>query len=462
MAMPPTSLGSWSTICCTKYSLKARGIEQSVYLIVMMIMMMIMMIFALFWFESFWSVERDTVRSTAVVTRLDADTTLPSLSKSFCPLPPVCSPTTDRRNILWYNYGDHAGLDDRRQVLWTLSNLAASLCGRVVVPPPWQLLDPDRHGTEVSPGLRWDDLIRVTDASTNHSVVHEMKQPMMEFASNKYNDYRRLTTRRPIQFYRDYEELRGRMMLQHTKDQQRDSAPFLWEVKVSWHQVKKDGWPNLTPSHGTSNVSNDTAIDSINGNSTTFPSVFVDSQLQPTPAGGCLWIQPLGVPDEMKGVVDSVWKDVVQPWTAKTTPTTTVPAVVGFLHIRRGDSVDQCDTSLPTMESYLYCSLRSLSSSQERKRPYKLLLLLASDERDVEYRQGIATIVNQLGMDIELIDLDDLVRRHVQPLPNALHTNYYVYAVEWELKRHYVNFVMERRHGRLLCHDCEDFARVLD
>ena len=46
-------------------------------------------------------------------------------------------------------------------------------------------------------------------------------------------------------------------------------------------------------------------------------------------------------------------------------------SVIGFLHIRWGDSVDPCDTSLPKLESHLSFSFRSLPSPPKRKRPYK-------------------------------------------------------------------------------------------
>ena len=54
-------------------------------------------------------------------------------------------------------------------------------------------------------------------------------------------------------------------------------------------------------------------------------------------------------------------------------------------------------------------------------------------------------------MEIQLIDVDDLVGRHVQPKRTALLTNYYVYGVERQLKRHVIQ----------LCQGCEELARHL-
>lgn len=385
------------------------------------------------WLNHSWLLERKDFIPTSVTKLSDSSEHCKRL------LPSSCSELERTRRIVWYNYGDRAGLDDRRQVLWTLSNLAVSLCARVAVPPPLHLLDPERHFTDVSPALAWDDLVRVTDPY-NVSVLWEVRQPRREFTSTNYQEYHRVTTRQPTDFYRDYQQLR-----KHSMEEETVLTPFLWEVKVSWHQVKHGHWPGLEES-ARKTFQNVSSMEP-RGDSTV-PAVFVDSTLEPS-TPGCLWIRPFGVPDEMKRLVETVWEEIYRYRT---------PATIGFLHIRRGDSAHRCDTSLATLETYLSCSFGTLPVSQ---RTIPLIVLLATDDTDAGYRQGVAAIVNGLGLDVELIDLDALVWRHVKLLRSALHTNYYVYAIEWEVKHVHVHFVMERRHSQS-CHTCEDLALVLD
>lgn len=53
----------------------------------------------------------------------------------------------------------------------------------------------------------------------------------------------------------------------------------------------------------------------------------------------------------------------------------------GHLHIRRGDSINDCDTSLPRMKDFLYCSFNNTNDLGRN-----ITLLMTSDEDDKEYR----------------------------------------------------------------------------
>lgn len=56
-----------------------------------------------------------------------------------------CAPRLcfERKNLIEYKYSNHAGLDDRRSVITTLSNIAAALCARLVFKPPCKVVS---HG----------------------------------------------------------------------------------------------------------------------------------------------------------------------------------------------------------------------------------------------------------------------------------------------------------------------------
>lgn len=338
-------------------------------------------------------------------------------------------------NVVWYSYGDQAGFDDRRQVVFTLANLATSLCARLAVLPPYRLLDADRHFTTVSPALQWNDLLQITP-----STLWELRRPDTEFRSRTYHNYQRWTTRVPQNLWSDYWNLK----VNHNNNN--GTFPFLWEIKVSWHMVKTNYWPisniSTTENFDTTNHDGDSAYNNV-------PSVYINATLEPT--NGCLFIDPWGIPAPMQQIVNALWKDITNRMTGTT--------IVGLLHIRRGDSIERCDTSLIKIQRYLNCSLASLSFDNLRS----VLLLVATDETDIHYRQGIAEIVVQ-DMSLEWLDLDDLVGHYrnmmKNHLPVVLDTNYFTYAVESVLKRDYVDFVLEQRQS-LFCHNCTNLSQMV-
>lgn len=349
-----------------------------------------------------------------------------------------CDP--NRTNIVWYNYGDRAGLDDRRQVLFTLSNLAESLCARLAVPPPLRLLDPDRHFTELSPGLSWDKLVHVSSRRDGYSVLWELRRPEVELASTRYHAYQRITTRQPTSFLSDYMKLRTAALETST-----ETRAFVWEVKVSWHQVKQHHWSAINTSQKMVQQGN-LSLSEVDGVASV-PAVFSDALLQPSV--GCLYIQPFGIPSEMALILEKVWRDILL--------LTGSDDCVGFLHLRRGDAVDRCDTSLAKLKDYLACSLPAPAFASN-----KITLLFASDEVDSEYRDGVASVVESLrgkAKNVQLVDLDGIVWKHVHNLGPIFQSNYYIYTIEWHVKNsHQVRFVLERRHSQH-CQDCEDIRR---
>lgn len=77
----------------------------------------------------------------------------------------------------------------------------------------------------------------------------------------------------------------------------------------------------------------------------------------------------------------------------------------GIFHIRRGDAIGECDTSLSKISNYLTCSLDNLEVYG------KTSILFISDEKDVCYRKAIQDMVETLGF--HFIDLDELVKNAV-------------------------------------------------
>lgn len=369
------------------------------------------------------------------------------------------STCTNFSNILWYNYGDQAGFDDRRQVLFSLANLAASLCARLVVPPPHEWLDSERHRTMTSPALQWKDLVHIAPST----ILWPVRRPHQEFLSKEYHPFQRWTIRQPQQFWQEYRKLR--MLVSN-------SSFFLWEIKVSWHIVKKQLHGPTTATSTSSSMSTRNSTNTLSTSPTTIslppqhdhetdiPSVFLDSTFQPT--SGCLYIDPFGVPPVMQVLVDKIWTEILHQHYTTTTATITAAEkkkkmAIGLLHIRRGDSLHRCNTSLAKVALYLQCSLQTLERHPAHYHPP--LLLLASDEEDPTYRQSLTHLVSTMGLP-PMIDLDALTWKHVREQPRLeLATNYYAYALESVLKRAHVDFVLEQRQT-LSCPDCTDLSWV--
>lgn len=79
---------------------------------------------------------------------------------------------------------------------------------------------------------------------------------------------------------------------------------------------------------------------------------------------------------------------------------------LGNLHIRRGDSIEACDTSLPVIHDFVACSFSNQAAVSQRYG--RVSILLASDEWDECYRSAICEIL-QSGFGMGCVDLDKLI-----------------------------------------------------
>eukprot|EP00957_Ditylum_brightwellii_P052658 3992379-Ditylum_brightwellii.AAC.1 len=77
-------------------------------------------------------------------------------------------------------------------------------------------------------------------------------------------------------------------------------------------------------------------------------------------------------------------------------------SIYGLLHLRRDDSIDDCDTSVDKIREYLSCSLENTDLIGN------ITLLMKSDEVDKHYHQEIVGLADMYGY-VDILDLDDLV-----------------------------------------------------
>lgn len=100
----------------------------------------------------------------------------------------------------------------------------------------------------------------------------------------------------------------------------------------------------------------------------------------------------------------------------------------GMFHIRRGDAIGQCDTSLSKIRDYLTCSLDKVEMYG------KISILFTSDERNACYRSAIQDMVKMLG--VCFIDLDSFIEATVSKYAASIQNgqrllnNMFIYKVE--------------------------------
>jgi hypothetical protein len=133
---------------------------------------------------------------------------------------------------------------------------------------------------------------------------------------------------------------------------------------------------------------------------------------------------------------------------------------LGLFHIRRGDSMDACDTSLLRIHEYLTCSFPR-DRSQVQSHFGHVAVLLASDERDECYRTAIQQLVEQ-GLGYGFVDLDHTIQRVLKEYArqqrngNRLLNNMFIYHISKLVALDSrVDFVLEKRR-HIHCPNCTD------
>ncbi len=138
----------------------------------------------------------------------------------------------------------------------------------------------------------------------------------------------------------------------------------------------------------------------------------------------------------------------------------------GLLHLRRGDVIDVCNTSVERIREYLSCSLNNTEIFGN------LTLLMTSDEEDDHYRQSIKTLASDFEH-VTILDVDEMIWETVDEavgrgeLSKDHHNNYFVYEIgnmlrTWKTDG-LVKFYLVRR--RSMCTDCipvEERLKALD
>jgi hypothetical protein len=245
-----------------------------------------------------------------------------------------------RINKIYFEHG-WAGLGDRHVFIHNLAQITGYLCAKQEMAPPSISLNPDHNNGElVSKKVQWQDLRNLTfqrdksqvlglDPSFEEDFEYWRRVPV--YNSDKYSDWLHLTNTDHRDFISDYEKL------QEFSWRQKDDATtgFIWEIHSSFYESNVFEEPMLPePSKEIQDLSNyDTKMRPLLMTYRHFhPKVKKD-------CWGCLYAND----DDSMGPSNLyILRERLKRRVQRKSPQNTT--VYGYFHIRRGDTIDECDT----------------------------------------------------------------------------------------------------------------------
>ena len=132
-------------------------------------------------------------------------------------------------------------------------------------------------------------------------------------------------------------------------------------------------------------------------------------------------------------------------------------SIYGFLHIRRGDTINVCDTRIEVIDYFLKCSLNGTETTGKN-----ITLLLGSDETNTTYREKVMELQDGFPH-VSILDADSLTLEEIKEAATTglidagaefETNNYYIYEVQGIFRREWAfsSIFLEKR--RSFCPKC--------
>mmetsp|Transcript_226 Transcript_226/g.360 ORF Transcript_226/g.360 Transcript_226/m.360 type:complete len:479 (-) Transcript_226:1591-3027(-) len=368
-----------------------------------------------------------------------------------------------RINKIYYD-GDPAGLGDRIIILKGLAQLAGYLCAEVIMPPPKeQLTTIHNNGRPISEELEWSDFINITFIQDGSPAIKSAKTledgitisswsdiPAITFSGSKDKDWLHVVST-DGKIRDDFQYL-----LKFSFQQPHNATiGFVWEIHKEWYTA--DLWSEQFPRLVDLEPERENADhDYYDTKMRPFFSSYyrVHKNLKEKEKSACWYIKSDSPPTQMAMLQKRVLRRI-EKYSLKN-------AIFGTLHLRRGDVIDVCDTSVETMRQYFSCSLKNTETLGRN-----ITLLLTSDEVDKQYRHDIMDLMKDYPH-VSILDVDKIVTHVVREaadhgiISKALVNNYYTYEVENILRDKdstFVRFHLMRRRNR--CRNCVKLVNEL-
>jgi hypothetical protein len=324
------------------------------------------------------------------------------------------------------------GLNDRGYILGDMAELAGYLCATVEFPKPHSMLGTQHnHNKPISVNSTWTDYFNFTFYQDSSPAVFDLPDDMLDhprttnnvYAEEKYKDWLRIVTDGENKIVPDFQAVEAFSRLQDPHS----TAGFVWIIDQSFY----DFIAELRALMSSRKKNNYTYAHEL-------PSIQEGYE-----QGGCDYSA-----DQLPGHMQTIFDQVLAEIRNANEP----HAKIGSFHIRRGDAINDCNTTLPRMKEYLDCTF---NGTQAKAR--NITLLWSSDERDPAYRQAVQTIVEQDFDHIKLIDLDAVTLRKLEDsigagAPEWRLNNYYLFRIVGYFPRIAVFHLEQRRD--LSCPHC--------
>ncbi len=398
-----------------------------------------------------------------------------------------------------------AGLNDRMYVIGRTLQLAGYLCAKLYMARPKFWLAPGHNqGEEVDVRMTWGDFgdFRLFDDDSNSSAlvdwVNQDDINMLPLVSKikrsyKYRQWLYVRTEREIDTVAHFEQIESFTFSQAQNSTISKQQPqgFLWEILPDFY-----GWSRFLRIYMQQN--NKTLADQphllrvINVSTTRNASLAWRNEMRPVgwqlSNEGCPYVGG-GNPKDIVRMVQNMF-DRIHNVTSSSSgehqsnnnnTTLLTRPWIGYFHVRRGDTIAQCNTTLERIQKFLSCSvgepLSALAKAKQEEGPKRhVILLLSSDERNADYRRELGRLVEQqqelyplvnTAFQVSFADLDDLLRREISTfnqqgiVPAWRLNNLYLYRlisyVEWG--RPEITFRLEQR--RSTCPACANITQQL-
>lgn len=367
------------------------------------------------------------------------------------------------RNKIYYAEPTDAGLDDRIHVIKAMTDIAGFLCADLILKPPSELLQP-YHNTHTAEGklsskLEWSDFWNATNIEDNTPALHSTRREFgkdlwedqppcyinkklrdgciafdhMERTS-KYQNWLHIVT----EYSKRWSFLDDFMQV-YNASWDEGSGGFLWEIRISYWYLPFQQDENLLRE-----ISPPTRKDGIQFNRQQYLDMLPVAK---DPTKGCIYANH-EYSSSIKLMQKSLQTQVIRLALSD--------ASIGLLHLRRGDTLTVCDTTIDKVKEYLYCSLGGMKGQKAN-----VTLVMISDERDSTYRNEVMGLISEFSH-MTMLDGDAIVESIVAEAANTglivkeMVNNYVTFAIEAILRDTsfgLAEFLLVRR--RKTCRDCE-------
>ena len=301
--------------------------------------------------------------------------------------------------------------------------------------------------------MLWSDLLQATrldEHSNPPYVLHTQTYSSFQEESKSHHGLRIVST----EWWKANEDFKQI----HNASFQKET--FLWEIQISWWYMiaKQKGGGGL---NNLGNIINDIIpketeredyIDMLPTESQ-FPSI----DLSPSHAfladisHGCTYVK-IEYSSPIKLMQWSLESEVRRQAQRQNNDDDTL---IGLLHLRRGDTIFVCDTSIEKVRSYLKCSVGGNEGLRS------MMLVMTSEEKDIGYRNSILRLADEF-IQLTIIDGDNITERIIDEavatgqIRKSMANGFVVFAVESTLrnaKSELIDFRLTRRRSN--CPDCD-------